>query len=347
MTFQKAIVVIAPNTAQVVSDRPIPTLRNDYVLVKVVSVALNPTDWKHIDYISPPGVLCGCDYSGIVAEVGKGVKKLWKKGDRIAGFAHGGNSVQPEDGSFAEYIVVKGDVQFRIPDHMTFEEASTLGVGINTVMQAFYQSLSLALPTNPLIIPEPILVYGGSSATGLVAIQFAKLSGYQVLTTCSPRNFDLVKSFGADAVFDYNDTQSAAEIRKSTEDRLKLVFDTISLDTTAAFCGEALCTKGGSYTNLLWANVPRENVHSNSVLVYTIIGEDFTLGTTSIPAIPANRTFAEDFHPLVEKLLEKNFRAQPLVVGKKGLKGVLEGLNSMRKGDVSGEKLVYNISETP
>ena len=44
----------------------------------------------------------GCDYAGIVEEVGPKVEKPWKKGDRIAGFTHGVNAVEQEDGCFAE-----------------------------------------------------------------------------------------------------------------------------------------------------------------------------------------------------------------------------------------------------
>jgi NADPH:quinone reductase-like Zn-dependent oxidoreductase len=44
---------------------------------------------------------------------------------------------------------------------------------------------------------------GGSSATRTLAIQFAKLSGYKVVTTCSPKNFELVQVLGADVVLNY------------------------------------------------------------------------------------------------------------------------------------------------
>ena len=47
-----------------------------------------------------------------------------------------------------------------------------------------------------------LFVYGGSSSVGQYAIQLAKLSGYQVVSTASQRNHELVKSFGADLVFD-------------------------------------------------------------------------------------------------------------------------------------------------
>ncbi|THC90563.1 hypothetical protein EYZ11_009964 [Aspergillus tanneri] len=76
---QKAVVITSPKHADLVSDRPLPILRNDYILVKTVGVALNPTDWKHVEDTAPPGVLVGCDYAGIVEAVGKDVKKPFRK----------------------------------------------------------------------------------------------------------------------------------------------------------------------------------------------------------------------------------------------------------------------------
>lgn len=61
-----------------------------------------------------PGVTVGCDFVGIIQEVGSKVQKPLKKGDRVAGFAHGSNSVQPEDGCFAEYCVAKGDICMKV-----------------------------------------------------------------------------------------------------------------------------------------------------------------------------------------------------------------------------------------
>ncbi|KAL1853868.1 hypothetical protein Plec18170_005260 [Paecilomyces lecythidis] len=235
MVLLKAVVIISPKKEGLVTDRPIPTLRNDYIRVKTIAVALNPTDWKHVEFVSPPGVLIDCDYAGIVKDVGKDVKKNFKTGDRGCGCVHGANAVQPEDGAFAEYIVAKGDIQMHIPDNLSFQEAATLGVGITTVGQALYQSLELSPPTDPIADPVPILIYGGSTATGTLAIQFAKLSGYKILTTCSPYNFDLVKRLGAEAAFDYNDPNVADTIRQYTNNALKLVLDTISLEGSARF----------------------------------------------------------------------------------------------------------------
>ena len=72
---------------------PVPQLRDDYILVRTVTIALNPTDWTTLDAQGDDGTLVGCDYAGIVEEVGKAVKKPFKKGDRVAGFGHGGLSL--------------------------------------------------------------------------------------------------------------------------------------------------------------------------------------------------------------------------------------------------------------
>lgn len=68
----------------------IPELRDDYILVNTVAVALNPTDWTTLDAVGNDGTIIGCDYAGVVEEVGKAVKKRFTRGDRVAGFAHGG-----------------------------------------------------------------------------------------------------------------------------------------------------------------------------------------------------------------------------------------------------------------
>jgi hypothetical protein len=73
---------------------PIPKLPDDYILVRTKAIALNPTDWSTLDAPGNSGTVVGCDYSGIVVEVGPAVRRAFKKGDRVAGFGHGGTFVQ-------------------------------------------------------------------------------------------------------------------------------------------------------------------------------------------------------------------------------------------------------------
>lgn len=79
-------------------------------------------------------------------------------------------------GAFRQYLIADADLVIRIPDHLSFQAASTLGMGISTAAQALYQSLKLPLPTGGSVpTNDTILIYGGSSATGSIAIQLAKL----------------------------------------------------------------------------------------------------------------------------------------------------------------------------
>jgi NADPH:quinone reductase-like Zn-dependent oxidoreductase len=58
---------------------------------------------------------------------------------------------------------------------MSFEEGSTLVVGLISCAQALYQQLGFPLPNNPTSSSPAVLIYGASSATGTLAIQLAKL----------------------------------------------------------------------------------------------------------------------------------------------------------------------------
>lgn len=120
--------------AVLVIDRPIPILPTNCLLIKTVAVGLNPHELLDIDppwCISEPGNLLGCDYAGLVEEVGFEVTLNFKKGDRVCGCTRP-NPLQPDWGTFAEYIVVVADVQLHVPDEMSFEDAASLGVSVLT-----------------------------------------------------------------------------------------------------------------------------------------------------------------------------------------------------------------------
>jgi NADPH:quinone reductase-like Zn-dependent oxidoreductase len=170
----KAIQVQKPGHAAIV-DVPVPSLPSpDYLLIKTVAVALNPTDWKHIRN-EPGPVIVGCDFSGIVTEVGSNLISTFQKGDKVWSAIHGCNPLVPESGAFGEYLIAKGTLVNLVPKGMSFEETAALGVGVVTVGQGLYQAMGLPFPDAPLKKKSPILIYGGSSASGALGIQFAKL----------------------------------------------------------------------------------------------------------------------------------------------------------------------------
>ena len=81
-----------------------------------------------------------------------------------------------EDGAFAEFALVRDGHIAKLPENLSFEEAATLGVGVTTIGQGLYMTMKLPLPGEaPPENGSFLLVYGGSSATGTLAIQYAKL----------------------------------------------------------------------------------------------------------------------------------------------------------------------------
>jgi NADPH:quinone reductase-like Zn-dependent oxidoreductase len=82
---QQAVIIPSPKASFVLSPRDIQTPETDEVLIKIMSVGLNPYDWARrvMDFGIPeyPAVL-GCDVAGVVEQVGESVKGF-KKGDRV------------------------------------------------------------------------------------------------------------------------------------------------------------------------------------------------------------------------------------------------------------------------
>lgn len=118
----------------VINDRPLPRLRPTYLLVRTYAVALNPADVAIIDYaMGDAGCLLGCDYAGVIEAVGEGVQRDLKVGERVCGVMRAGDPLERENGCFAEWVCVKADVCWKVPEGMGWEEACTMGVmGVTT-----------------------------------------------------------------------------------------------------------------------------------------------------------------------------------------------------------------------
>jgi len=98
---------------------------------------------------------------------------------------------------------------------LSFTDASVFPLCITSSSFALFSKHYLGLPfptVNPTSIGKSVLIWGGSSTVGSNDIQLAKAAGFEVITTCSPGNFDYVKSIGADKVFDYNSPSATDDI---------------------------------------------------------------------------------------------------------------------------------------
>lgn len=195
-----------------------PKAAADEVVVKIVATAVNPVDWKVregylqelVTYDFP--IILGWDVAGIIEEVGENVKSF-KVGDEVYS--------KPDlarDGSYAEYIAIKAsDVAFK-PKSISFQEAASLPLVSITAWESVIDKGNIKKG-------DKILIHAGSGGVGTIAIQLAKWKGAYVITTCSEKNFDLVKSLGADEVIDYTKVNFEDVVSD-----IDVVFDTIGGD---------------------------------------------------------------------------------------------------------------------
>ncbi|CAG8958436.1 hypothetical protein HYFRA_00011113 [Hymenoscyphus fraxineus] len=276
----------------IVPDAPLPApLEPDMVLVRCVAVGLNPVDHKIPKNFPSPGATAGTDFAGTVVQVGNAVSSEIHEGDRVCGSVHGSNSLDPSTGSFAQFIRAPSRLLLRVPPGVDWHQAAALGgIGHGTVALALWSRSGLALeatPDHPAPADEligsgfPVLVYGGSTATGTMAIQMLRLSGLQPIAVCSPQNFALVQSFGAVAVFDYMSPTCGMDIRAWTKNTLSHVLDCISDVQSAEICYKALGRAGGRYVCLELQQpetlAQRKAVHAEFIMGYELFGKPVAL----------------------------------------------------------------------
>lgn len=169
-----------------------------------------------------------------------------------------------------------------------------------------------------------------------------------MVTTCSPKNFDLVKSYGADVVFDYNSPTCAKDIKSATSNALRYVLDPFGEARTLGVCHEAIGRTGGRYCSLeqYQENLcSRRTVKHELVMGGAIAGRGVELPEPyGIPPRPEIGEWAIPWYRSVQALIDTG-KLKPcpvkMIPGK--FEGILEGLELMRKGHVSGTKLIVSL----
>jgi len=187
-------------------------------------------------------------------------------------------------GAFAEYLVTYADFVVHVPDNWSLEDAAQLGIAPFTALMALCDLLQFPEPSssNPVPRPQasttgssiPILISGGASSVGLYAIQLAKLSGLYVIATASERNFDLVRSLGADLVVDYRDAARAAkQIQEAAPGPIEHALDCVSTGTSFEIVAASLDGQG-TIANLTVGSYPHvEGVNVLSGIVFDYFGK--------------------------------------------------------------------------
>ena len=127
-----------------------------------------------------------------------------------------------------------------------------------------------------------------TASVGLYTIQLATIAGLNVVTTCSRKHADLVRSYGAKHVFDYKDPQVVQKIKQATPG-VKYVFDTIGKPNSSATASNALAGNGNLCT-VRPGKANTENVADGTkvtdVLVWTAFLKDHAYGEFKWPVRP-------------------------------------------------------------
>ena len=196
--------VASPNGVAI-QDVSQPKPKPTEILVKVKAVALNRADLGSAkgdtSHGAAAGKPIGGEFSGEVVEVGPEARGF-KAGDRV--MCH-------SPGSHAEYAVSDYGRAMPIPANLSFEQAATLPIGLNTLHDVL-------ITKGRMKKGEAVMVQGASSGVGIIGLQIAKLmgAGFVVGTSTNDARRAKLKEFGADLAVDTRDPKWPEQVVAAT-----------------------------------------------------------------------------------------------------------------------------------
>jgi NADPH2:quinone reductase len=187
--------------------RAVPMPGPGEILVKVAAAGVNRPDVAQRSgiYPPPPGAsdLPGLEIAGEVVAVGSGATRH-KVGDKVMSLVAGGG--------YAQYCIAQDGQAMAIPPALSMGEAGALPETLMTVWHNVFERGGLKAG-------ETLLIHGGSSGIGTMAIQLAKAFGATVIVTVgSQAKADACLKLGADHAINYKTQDFVAEVKKITSD---------------------------------------------------------------------------------------------------------------------------------
>ncbi|VVT49561.1 uncharacterized protein SAPINGB_P002330 [Magnusiomyces paraingens] len=340
------------------------------ILIKSEAFALNPADWKSAVFKhGPKGATVGCDVSGTVIKVSPEAADRFKVGDSVSGILRG--SYYPKDvGAFAGYTLLydyttinynKGGLQIAA-DHndvipagvvQSYEGAAATTLSLFTSGIALNNSLGLASLSPESYKEKKILIWGGATSTGFVAIQLAKkIFGLTVITVARSKHHASLKERGADFTYDYK-TENVVDIIRKEHSDIIYGLDTVSNKETFQSVYDILANNS-HIDNLLFLKADdiktdaNKNVKFGSTSGYDIINEEID---ATVQITPRQSAVRRDFEDFVNKKISLQFlqhelyHPELLLIKDSFLNSVEEGLDLLRTNKVSGQKVVIRASD--
>jgi NADPH2:quinone reductase len=217
----KAIVAPQPDGAEELAlvERPVPRVGAGETLIKVAAAGVNRPDilQRRGLYPPPPGApdILGLELAGTVVEAGEGASHLI--GKKVCALVAGGG--------YAEYCVAPAGTCFVVPDALSLTEAAAMPETLFTVWVNLFERGYAAEG-------EAVLVHGGTSGIGTMAIALGQLFNLTVIVTCgSDEKCARAKELGAAAAINYRSKDFVEEVRELTDGRgVSVVLDMVGGD---------------------------------------------------------------------------------------------------------------------
>ena len=211
-----------------------PIVKENEVLVKVFATTVNRTDCANLTgrpfimrfvlgLIKPRKIVLGTDFAGEVIDTGEKVK-AFKLGDKVFGFTDTGIQSQ------AEYCVVQEKNVYPIPEQVDYIQAAASLEGAHYAY-TFIHKVKIQSG-------QSILINGATGAIGSALLQFVNQYDVKLTATCDTKNIDLIKTLGANKIYDYKKEDFTEDI-----DKYDFVFDAVGKSTYGK-CKALLKEKG-------------------------------------------------------------------------------------------------------
>ncbi|TCD65679.1 hypothetical protein EIP91_002306 [Steccherinum ochraceum] len=288
---------------------------------------------------------------GDVVAVGEGVTDV-KPGDKVLSF-----SFVPENYGKAsqEYALLSKWVVGKLPDNISPEEGVTVSDNLVTAYYSLFDQLGLPVPPAlPAIIPpegadSPVLIWGAGGSAGQYSVQLLSLAGYKsIFAIASSRHHDYLRSLGATHTFDYNSPNVTDEILAAAGGPIKHVLDAVGDEENSLKPISKIA--GGKLAFLLPVRVGGAGAVQG---VKRTTDLPFAEGVQLIPIATRfydkNSHLKTDLQPhiipdLLRRGLVKPNRYRE-VQGANLLERVSTAVDLLRRGAVSGERLVFRVAK--
>jgi len=202
---------------------PLPKPGAGHLLVRIAATGVNRPDvFQRLGAYPPPkgaSPIPGLEFAGEVVAVGEDVSR-YRPGDFVCALVAGGG--------YAEYCTVHESNALPVPKGLTLLEAAALPETFFTVWSNVFQR-------GRLTAGETILIHGGTSGIGTVAVMLAKaFDAHVIVTAGSDEKCQAAVALGAAAAINYRDKDFVAEMRRLTNGRgADVIVDLIAGDYVA------------------------------------------------------------------------------------------------------------------